>query len=70
MPVTEFKIIDLKQFQIIFTLLGLFIPVPVEKYTPDYVIGGYGFAYTIALHRHIALGWIIILVSVIVNLIM
>jgi hypothetical protein len=65
MPITEFKIIDLKKFQIIFTLLGLFIPVPIEKHTPDYVIGGYGFAYTIALGRHVPLGWVMIIIALI-----
>ena len=63
MPIREYKIIN--GFGLLFTLLGLFIPVPTEKYTPDYVICGYGFCYTIALHRHIPLGWIIIIIAII-----
>jgi len=67
---TEYKTINLGKFQIILTLIGLFIPVPVEKYNPDYLINGYGFAYTIALGRHYPLMWIVVLVCVVVNLIM
>jgi hypothetical protein len=55
------------------SVIGLFIPVPFggdAKYTPDYVIGDYGFIYTIKIGEHVALGHVIILVSVLVNLIM
>lgn len=57
----------------ILTLLALFLPMPIGagEYTPDYIVNGWGFSYCIALTRwKIPLGWIIILISVVTNLIM
>jgi hypothetical protein len=66
----EYKTINLGKFQIILTIIGLFIPVPIDAYTPSYLINGYGFAYTITLGKHVGLGQIFIVLCVLINLIM
>lgn len=75
MAIKEFKILDVQNQMVMdfLIILALFIPLPVggdAKYTPDYVIGDWGLIYTIKLGKHIALGHVMILVGVVINLIM
>ena len=66
MSIQKYKTI--KKYQTIMTLLALFIPMPLAQceYTPDFVIKGWGFGYTIAVTEwKIPLGWIMIIISMI-----
>lgn len=66
MALPEFKTIE--RFDVLWSILGLFIPVPMSqgKYTPDYVVNGWGLSYTIAISKwRIPLGCIIILIAII-----
>jgi hypothetical protein len=62
----EYKVLNWGKFQVILTIIALFIPMPIMRFTPDYGIMGYGFGYSIALNRHIPLGWVIIAVTLII----
>jgi hypothetical protein len=72
--VKEYKVLTGKEWmRDIIAVIGLFIPVPFggdAKYTPDVVIGDYGFIYTVKVGERIALGWVMVVVAVVVNLIM
>ena len=67
MPIKEYKTIEIPYYlKDIATIIALFIPLPIEKYTPDFAIKEYGFASTIAITSlRIPLMWIIILVAII-----
>lgn len=65
MPLIEYKTIDFPDYiKYWIPLIGLFIPLPVEKYTPDFTIFEYGFAGTISVNK-IPLMWIVILIAII-----
>lgn len=67
MPLIEYKIIPVPFYlKDIFCIVQLFIPLPTEKYTPDFVIFEYGFASTIAVSGlRIPLGLIMIGIALI-----
>lgn len=63
MEIPEYK--TLPKYDYLWTFLGLFIPCPMSqcKYTPDFVIGDYGFGATIGINK-IPIGLIIILLAI------
>lgn len=67
MPLVEYKIIKVPPYlQDLVTIIALFIPLPTEKYTPDFAIFEYGFASTIAItNLRIPLMWIVVIVAMI-----
>ena len=68
MPVREYKTIPEKyQKYKILSWVAFFIPLPTDKYTPDFVIKDYGFASTVAINK-IPLGIIIIIISILVKI--
>lgn len=72
MSIVEYKTMSVPYYlQDICTIVALFIPLPTEKYTPDFAIMEYGFASTIAVtNLRIPLMWIIVVTSIVVNLVM
>lgn len=65
--VQEFKVIENPRWEPVLALLGLFLPMPAHfaKYTPDYVVNGWGFSYTIAISRwKIPFGVIMIIIAI------
>jgi len=72
MPIKEYKVLTGKEWmRDLIAVIGLFIPVPFggdAKYTPDIVIGDYGFIYTIKIGERVPLGWIILGVAILVKL--
>jgi len=67
MPLVEYKTIKVPPYlQDLVTIIALFIPLPTEKYTPDFAIFEYGFASTIAVtNLRIPLMWFVIIVAMI-----
>mgnify|MGYP003463105674 CR=1 FL=1 len=69
MPIVEYKIIEVEGWKKeVFNLVSLFIPLPYGdgKYTPDFIIGGYGFISAVALGGwRVPLGLIMVLVAII-----
>ena len=66
MPVKTYKILP-EKYDKILIWIGLFIPVPRDKYTPDFVIADWGFASTIGVNK-IPLGLIIVAISWLVKI--
>jgi hypothetical protein len=70
--VKEYKVLTGKEWmRDIIAVIGLFIPVPFggdAKYTPDVVIGDYGFIYTVKVGEHIALGWVILGIAILIKI--
>lgn len=65
MPLVEYKTIKFPDYlQTLITIIGLFIPLPIEKYTPDFTIAEYGFASTISVKK-IPLMWFVIIIALI-----
>lgn len=67
MPLVEYKTIQFPFYlQDLATIIALFIPLPTEKYTPDFTIFEYGFASTIAVtNLRIPLMWFVIAIAII-----
>lgn len=69
MPLVEYKTVKILShpyLKDLMVILALFIPLPTEKYTPDFVIFEYGFASTIAVTGlRIPLMWFVILIAII-----
>lgn len=69
MAIKEFRILDVQNQMVMDFLIfiALFIPMPIggdAKYTPDYVIGDWGFIYTIKIGKHLPLGWVMLLLAI------
>jgi hypothetical protein len=67
MPIVEYRTIKVPYYlQDLATIIALFIPLPTEKYTPDFAIFEYGFASTIAItNLRIPLMWFVVLIAII-----
>ena len=64
--IQEYK--TLPKYDELWTVLGLFLPMPMgcAKYTPEYVIAGWGLVSTIAISKYkIPIGWFMILIAII-----
>ena len=66
MPLVELKTINApKYLDGIISLISLFIPLPICKHNPDFVIKGWGFGSMIAVTEYkIPLGLIMVVVAI------
>jgi hypothetical protein len=67
MPLVTYKTIKVPHYlQDLVTIIALFIPLPTEKYTPDFAILEYGFASTIAItNMRLPLMWFVVAIAII-----
>jgi len=59
-----FKVVP-QPYSHILAILGLFIPMPIIMVEPIFSIKGYGFGFSMAFGKYIALGWVMIGVALI-----